>query len=92
MSSKKMNRLDKIDKILNIANKVCIVLTILLFNYNIFINEKCISYINNTHFSPIIYIPIILIFSYFHAGIFVSYLLLPFVQMMVIIDLLTYNF
>ena len=86
-----MNRLDKIDKILNIANKICIVLTVILFNYNIFINEKCISFINNTHFSAFVYIPILILFSYFHAIISVSYFLLPFVQFILIIDLLTYN-
>ena len=86
-----MNRLDKVDKILNIANKVCIVLTIILFNYNIFINEKCISFINNTHFLAFRYIPILIRFSYFHAIILVSYLLMPFVQFIFIIDLLTYN-
>ena len=83
--------MDRMDKILKLAHRASLILTIIILHYNLFINEKNISFINNTHFS--IYIPLLLIFSYFHACILVlSYLLVPYFKIIVIIKILTYNF
>jgi len=83
--------MDRMDKILKLTHRTSLILTVIIVFYNLFINEKYISFINNTHFS--IYIPILLIFSYVHACILVlSYLLLPYFKIIIIIKILTYNF